>query len=300
MKCKITLFLLLFALLPFATAFPVLNPSSLYVDLNETYTFSLASDNETLDINLYTNGSSFDINWSGSQYEVSLIFDTAGNYPFVVNSTDISGQTTGTFIVREPYYAIFELYTEEPPSWCIWCSDFYTNDYGYVTAEFSDRPTNSPFNHYDPTLEKYVYPISSDQFHKPVFYGEVGNCEGGTCVKLWEEGNYAFRLIDGVIVFPSDYSYPNVTKSYGTNAYLGKYPMNSSGRIFELLLEDSDLHPYRSLANWIYIILLIVALIGSIFIFFIAPDYPSIALTFGLGGSAILTILRIALWVGGY
>jgi len=276
-------------------SFIPLNPSDLYVDVNVTYPFVIVT-NATLNLSMYINGTGYSMSHVGNQYILNLLFDTIGNYPFIVNASNHAGSITGTFIVRQPYYINFTLYRDKP-FYCPLCSDRYIDNFAYVTAEFTNRPSNSPYNHYDPTLEKFVTPIGSvpDKYKKPVFSAPYIN--GEATIKLYEGESYAFRLVSGQVYFPATFSLPNVTKEYKTEVYIGKYSLNGTNTDYQLHLSKSDINPYGWLFNWIYGILLVVSIIGAIFLFFTMPETPMLSVILGIGSIIILTVIRIIVWL---
>ena len=268
----------------------------LYVDRNISYPVVLLPlDNNVWDIYLYTNGSAYQFNWTGTQYQLYLLFTEVGDYPFRINSTNVSGEINGTFLVRNPYYITFRLYKDKT-SIIPFVSNKYINNFAYITAETIDAKTFAT-NNYNPTLEKYIYPLIDSRFKKPVFYGQY--IDGKAMVKLYDAGNYAFRLIDGQITFPYSYSVPNITKSYGANIYIGKYAFNGSNQEYSVYVSSSDIHPYRSLANWVFIIFVIGVVVVSIFLFFMLPQYPSFPILFGIGFIIMAIFLRVILFIWG-
>lgn len=292
-KISLLLFAMIF-LIPLTFALGTIPQNNLYVEVNTTYPLVLLPlDNNVWNIKLYTNGSSYNFTWTGTQYELSLLFNAIGDYPFIINSTNTTGSISGNFLVRKAFTTTIRLYQDKPilnP----FASTKYVNDFGFVTAELTNYGTQ--FNAYNPTLEKYISPLGNipEQYKKPVFYGQYKN--GEAKVKLYDKTEYAFRFIDGEITFPYSYSVPNVSKSYGTNIYLGKVSVNGTNQQFSFYLSKSDLNPYGHLLNWVYITLVIFALVISISLFFIMPDRASMVIWLGLGFIIMITLLRIGVW----
>jgi hypothetical protein len=121
--------------------------------------------------------------------------------------------------------------------------------------------------------------------------------DGCGIFKFYEPNEeYAVRLFDGVATYQTTFSAPNITKTYGTNIYLGKYLLNGTNANYSILFSDKDIKPYFWLFNWIYIIFIGIAFVVSIFMFFVIPDKPSLSLVFGLGFITMLTLARIIIW----
>ena len=120
-------------------------------------------------------------------------------------------------------------------------------------------------------------------------------------MKLYEpNATYTFRIFDGIATFPTSYSAPNITKTYGTNILLGQFKMNGTSENLSVYLSNKDIHPYFWLMNWIFIILIIAVVIISAFLFFMFPDNSSFVLIFFIIGLIGLIILRIIVyfWIG--
>lgn len=293
---KLLLLLLILGIIPNVIGLVTISSNQLYVDVNTTYPLILVPLDENIwDINLYTNGNSYNFIWSGTQYELSLVFSDIGDYPFVINSTNVTGEITGTFLVRQPYYLTFKLFKEKAPI-LPFLTTKYINNFGFITAEFVGDQSNIYKNNYDSTLEKYLTPISMipEKYKKPVFYGQYIN--GQSTIKLYDTSTYAFRLIDGQITFPYSYSVPNITKSYGTNIYLGLFTTNGTNQEYTIYVSKSDIKPMTTLFNWILVIGLIITIFVSIAIFFIIPEVPLTSLVFGIISTISLIILRIGVW----
>jgi hypothetical protein len=279
-----------------ASAITLPSPNDIYLGVNKTYPIILTPlDNNIWNIDLWilVNGSwnTFNFNWTGSAYRLYLLFNDIGDYPFVINSTQVSGQIAGNFLVREDYSVIFRFYKDKEAT--IFSSNKYINEMSFVTAELTGDKTFFT-NNYDTSLEPFIAQLSDSRYKKPVWFAKYSN--GVATLNLFEKGEYAIRLIDGDILFTGEYSVPNVTKSYGTNVYIGKYTFTNSTS-YSLLLTDKDLNPFRWLANWIYIILIGIAFIGSVFLFFVIPDRPSLSFMFGIGFISMLTLGRLVIWI---
>lgn len=271
-----------------------------YVDFNINYpmkyfvfsnNISSYVGNVKIDIlDLASNISTFNFNWNyvTSSYDLTLLFTQVGDYSFTIyfsSCLNINNQT-GTFKVREPFYVTFDGFISRDNS-TFFHSNKYINNFAYVTAEF-------PQKYYNNNLEPFIAPISDNRFRQSAWYSPYIN--GEATLKLYEKGEYAIRLIDGEITFAGEYSVPNITKSYGTNVYLGKFTLTNSST-YNLLFTDKDLHPYRWLFNWGCVILIGVIIIVSVFLFFVIPDKPSLSVIFGVGGTFMLTLLRVIIWV---
>lgn len=296
MKNQIIFILAFLLAMPLLYAFPAQSGSNrIYVDFNQSYPLVLIPlDNNVWNITLYTANNSFNFTWTGTQYQLSILFSQEGDYPFVINSTQVSGEITGIFLVRKSYIVRVKLYNQKS-SIIPFLSNVYKNNFGYVTAEFTDK---SFLNHpsYNPTLEKYLAPLnfrlnpSTRMFSAPYINGEAD-------LKLWERNQvYGLRFMDGIINFNSLYSVPQINKSYGITAYLGTFSFNGSSMDLPLFVSHSDLYPWFTPLNWIMVILILVAVLVSIFLFFMIPDKPSVVITLGLGFSLMIVILRIFVW----
>jgi hypothetical protein len=298
MKQTLLILLLAIFLIGSVSAFVTTDNNNLYIDLNRTYPLVLIPlDENVWNITLWvyeeSNWSDFNFTWTGSQYELSLLFTEVGDYPFVVNSTEVIGEIAGIFFVREPYNVTFKFYKDKAST--IFSSNEYINNFAYLTAELTGEK-NLFKNNYDPYLEPFIVQISDDRFLKPVFHSQYTN--GKATLKLYEQREYAIRLIDGEISFSGIYSVPNITKSYGTNVYVGKYTFtNSTSNSYNLILTEKDLTPFKWLFNIVYIILIIGIFVTSIFLFFIVPEKPALSVIFGLGFIGSLTLIRIILWI---
>lgn len=272
-----------------------------YVDVNVSYPIELILFDNEERINLTelalddfkmiltspdTNISNFTFTWDtdSESYLLTLSFLEIGNYPFVIY-TDPSSEIeniTGTFLVREPFYVIFCGYYEDSRG-------VYINDYAYLTAEFT-----SSKKYYDSNLEQFITPLGfKTTFKTPIFHTSYR--DGCGTLKLYEPDEYAIRLFDGVATFPTTFSPPNITETYGTNIYIGKYTLTEDYS-YRILLSDKDINPFFWLFNWLFIILLIACIVIAVFLFFVIPQMPTLSLILGVGGTVMLIILRIVAW----
>jgi len=296
-QITLTIFAVVFAFLLIGniSAFVTSSPNNLFIDLNKSYALTLLPlDNNVWNITLWIYGgnwSSFNFSWTGSQYALSILFNEAGDYPFVINSTEVTGDIKGLFYVREPFYVTFNFYKDKAST--LFSSNKYVNNMAYLTAELTGDRTFFT-NNYDTALEPFIAQISDSRYLKPMWHSQYIN--GQATLKVYEKGEYAVRLIDGIIRFDGLYSIPNITRSYGTNVYIGKYDFKNSTS-YSLLLTEKDLSPYSWLFNWVFIILLVGALVVSIFLFFVIPEKPSLSIIFGLGFISMLCLIRAGLWL---
>lgn len=271
-----------------------------YVDFNTTYLFRIGNFPTNLS-NLILNitnpdgtNQSFAMSYNSTlqSFFLNFIFTEIGNYPFIVyngqNTTCpiLNSQISGAFLVRNPYYVTVRGFNNKTIG-----SPSYINDFAYVTAEFDTR-------NYNPTTEPYTTFIFFSKYNAPfVFHAPYTN--GEATLKLWENTSYQLRLVDGVINFDGTYAYANITKTYGTNVYLGKFPLNQTS-VYNVFLSSKDLHPYRWLFNILLIILLILALLMSLGLLFTFPSVPVLALAFGFISVVTIITLRIIVyfWLG--
>jgi hypothetical protein len=206
-------------------------------------------------------------NPSTQYYENTILFNATGNYDFLLEANsfiDGFANSTGTFLVRSPYYATFEIYKGKTNS----SRSHYKNDFGYVTVEYVTRPINAE-------SESYFYPFNIP--HTAVFHAPYMN--GQATVKLWDSPtNYAIRFLDGNIYFPSTYSVPNVTKSYGTNLFLGTLRMNGTDSTYQYLLKPKEFNVWGSIINICTVLLLVIAVFVGIGLLFAFPQVPVLAL----------------------
>jgi hypothetical protein len=271
-----------------------------YVDINTTIAFRVLyklgdtyPTGANIILHIYSpdnNVSFFSMNYNATsqRYESYLAFGEVGDYSFIINSTDITGNIVGVFFVREPYYMTFKLFKSKQSYWFF--TNKYENEMAYITAEL---PVGNRY--YDPRIEPFFASVRDDRYIEPVWYAEY--TDGEATLKLYEQGEHIIRIIDGEIIFPSEYSVPNVTKSYGINAYLGMYNFNGSSSSYELLVTTKDLHPYRWLLNWGLVLGIILVVLLSVIFLFILSETPYFAIIFGVGFSFLLIILRIILFI---
>lgn len=272
-------------------------PTYPYVDLNTTYPITLIpSDNNVYNISIYLteldgNVSIFNFTWNNQTYNLDLIFTEVGNYPFVINSSNwaTTGDLHGIFLVREPFNINMCGYYDKT-------AKKYKNEFADLTAEL----TNERFFKYNDNTEPFLsplYPYSNVQ--TPVFHANYRN--GCANLKLYEKNEeYAIRLIDGVIIYPFTYSPPNISKSYGTNVYIGRFTFNGTNQNMNVYLSDKDLFPYKWLLNLTFFILIFSTIIISIILFFALPQYPMFSIMLGIGGTITLSILRGLIWLWKY
>jgi hypothetical protein len=215
-------------------------------------------------------------------YENTVIFNKVGNYPFFIEANSFSSgyiNTTGTFLVRKPYYVDVKLFDAETLA-------NIENDFGYVLAEpINPSKTNS-------VLESYFYPITWNKgsaFHAPYISGDAQ-------LKLWDKQTYAMRFITGDIAFSGTFSPPNITRSYGINTYLGNYAGNGTNVTLQYVVSEKELHQYRYLANWLLIIGLVLVLFVAGVLFFMFPEFPLMSFIFGILFIIILLGIRVAVW----
>jgi hypothetical protein len=229
----------------------------------------------------------FNFTYDGiDSYILNIIFVNESDYNFVIYGDNICPTVvqniTGTFLVRKPFNVDVRLFNRDGTP--------IVDNYGYITVEYVGNLK------IDPILENYIHPIADNRFYEKTFHAPYIN--GLATIKLYEpKKDYVFRYITGVVQFESTYSKPNITKSYGENVYLGTQNLNGTNVLEQFVLESKDLHPYRFLANWIVIILIIGIGIISMFMFFLIPDKPTIALIFGTLFSFILIVLRLIVWI---
>lgn len=275
-----------------------ISSNSIYLEVNKTYPLILVPLDENIwDITLNVqessgNWTSFNFTWTGSQYELNILFIDVGNFPFVVNSSEVNGSIEGIFLVRETYNITFRFYKSKSSH--IFFSNKYINEMAFVTAELTGNQTFTT-NAYNSFLEPFIAQISSERFNKPVWHGEYNN--GVATIKLYEIGEHAIRLIDGEIIFASEYAVPNITKSYGIDAYIGKFNYNGTSTTQSLYLSSKDLHSYRWLSNITLIILLVIVLGISVVLFFMMHEHPSFPLIFGFLMVFLLLVVRGVIWI---
>jgi hypothetical protein len=299
------LFLILFGcilLMQLITATELYSPSDIYLDVNTTYPLVLVPLDEnvynmSLNVNDGGNWTILNFTWTGEEYELFLLFSGVGDFPFVVNSTEVEGNLTGVFKVRNAFDVTFRFFKAKQSF--PFFSNKYTNDYAYVTAELTGEKTFFT-NAYDPLLEPFIAPltIKDNRLQKNVWYSPYRN--GVATLTLYEDEEYAIRLIDGEVTFYGEYSVANITDSYGINAYIGKYTFDGIDQEYNVYLSSRDLRPYRWLLNMILVIGLIVVFVVSVGLFFVVPEFPLTSFLFGIGFSFLLILTRIFLffWLG--
>lgn len=273
-----------------------------YLDVNTTYSlragffadsttitdaivnFSVFNSDGTNESYIMPYNSSIDL------YQLHILFNQTGDYPFTINANSSSfGAKTesGTFLVRNPFTLTIRLYDQKS-------SDNIVNNYAYVTAEYVGNKKVSD------VIEPFMQPLIFNAQRQKTFHSQYIN--GEAQLKLFEpQTDYIFRYFDGVVKFSGTYSEPNITKSYGTNVYLGTQRVNGTDSLYQFVLTEKDQNPWRWLGNWLLVIGLILVLVVSAILFFTFPQVPWLALIFGFLFSGILMLLRfIAWWVYGW
>lgn len=257
-----------------------------YTEVNKTQFVNVVTrhnntitNNTNISINL--NGTIYSLNYSGvnQNYFISFSFLNVGNYPFTIFS-NLSNYTniSGTFKVYIPFNVTFCGFKDA-------ISTIYKNEFAYVTAEYSDGYT------YNSDMETFISRIRI--LRKPVFYASYIN--GCAVLKLYDKTNYAIRLIDGVIIFPQKYSIPNITKSYGTDSFIGVYRLNETTS-YNVIFTNKDLNPYFWVFNWSAMLLIIFCVGLSVTLFFMLPDYPVTSLGFFIISTLGIIIIRVVVW----
>ncbi len=284
-------------------------PTFPYVDFNVTYPMELIFTQNNITVNLTDfklnltdlegNISSFDFVFdTGSQsYKLNLLFTEEGDFPFRIFSTspyDNIPNIVGTLIVRKPYFITFEAF-EEKNSRFFGRSNIgaYKNKFAVLTAEL--RRTKRI--RFDPILEHYITPLFyATSFNTPVFSAPYDN--GVATLKLWETGEYGFRLIDArEITFDGVFVVPNVTDTYGLNAFVGVFTFNGSDQTIEVFFDEKDTNQYRWLLNILFVISLVLIIATSVFLFFVIPSVPQLSIIFGLGFTTMLILFRVFLFI---
>lgn len=276
-------------------------PQYPYVDVNVTYPVNVELNVGDIVVNdavvnftlTLTNGTQISsimpYNSTTGYYGLSLIFDEVGDFPFTITANSSSFgfvSESGTFIARVPFYLTIQLYEQGT-------LDQIENDFAYITAEYVGT------RRIDGLIEPFIYPIADNRFVAKSFHAQYIN--GEAYLKLYEpQTDYVFRYFDGVVNFDGEYSAPNVTKSYGTEVYLGTQYVNGTDSLYQFVLSQKDLKPYFWLFNWILVILLVLVGVGSLAMFFFFPDKPQIALIFGVLFTFVLIGIRVTvyLWMG--
>lgn len=268
-------------------------PSYPYVDSSSVYTinYQAIANNTPVyvgDVFADVGNIVFNLTWdyNADAYSLSLFFNTIGDYPFTIYSGSPCQieNTTGTFLVRTPYFVTIQGFKDT-------LSTPYINNFAYVIAEPKNKSKS-----YNQILQQYITPIGfASTFKSNVFSVPYRN--GQATLKLYEPTDYAIRLVDGNIRFANDYSVPNISSVYTTNAYLGLFSFNGTNMTEKVLLQQQDLHPYRYLTNWGLLIGLILAVVGAVVLFFVFPEHPLISVGFGIGFIIILVLFRLILWL---
>jgi hypothetical protein len=268
-----------------------------YVDLNTTYQikvspFYVGVSNVKIQITDPNNSVSvYSLIYDNvSSYSRSFIFDTIGDYNFVIYGDNICPtiltNITGTLLVREPYYVTICGFNDKSGT-------VFKDNFAYLTAEF----TNAKYN---ANLDQFITPLGfATTFKTPVFHTPYIN--GCGTLKLYESNaSYVLRLFDGLATFQSEYSQPNLTKTYGTNILIGQNTFNGTSENLDVYLSAKDIKPYFWLMNIIFIIAVILVLIISIGLFFMMSDRPSFVFIFFIIGIIALIIGRIIIyfWIG--
>ena len=274
-------------------------PTYPYVDWNVTY---------PIEVTLFLNGSKINIEWlkinitapSGNisefnfswdadskSYKEELIFTAIGDYNFTIYGKDpnqVIYNTTGMFLVREPFYVTFEGFLEKNTS-------KYINKWAYVILEIEKNPKM-----YNDALEQFITPLMFKYIYKkPVFHAPY--IDGKATVKVYEKNQtYAVRMIDGLITFENVYSPPKVQKSYGVNMFVGSILMNGSNSTYQYYFTKKDLNQFTWLLNIIVFFGMLFAFVLAIALLIIIPDKPVIAMSFGLGITGMLILIKIMAW----
>lgn len=272
-----------------------------YVDCNSTQTFGMVitingirQNFEHLYFEFPTIPYRFNWTWVNAtlSYTITLQFTTEGDYPFVIWSDypyGVMQNITGTLKVRCPFSVNVRVFQINPKNQ----SNPYINNFAYITAEFPDN-FGIPYVNAN---EFYARPIGFKQlFMLQVFHSQYSS--GLATLKLWErDREYAFRLIDGQINFYEGvYSKINMTKSYGTNIYLGTIKLNGTSEDIYIFLKDNEIYPYRTLINWLWAIFTFIAIIGAIILLFI-PPYTFVAFPMGIGAVVLFSLARLMIWI---
>lgn len=272
----------------------VFSPTSYpYVNVNSSYfmSYKIIVNNVSTNVgqeNISINGTNipFVFNNINKAYELTITFSSIGDFPFLIYGNNSFLNFTGTFLVRQPYSITI----------CGFKADksVYKNDYAYLTAELT-----SSKKYYDDIMEVFVTPfelgfIGQSTSKIPVFHTPYSN--GCGTFELYDSGEYALRLIDGKVSFKTTFSAPNVTQSYGTNIYLGKFSFTGIDNSYNVLMTNKDIRPYFWLFNWITIGLIILILIISLVLFFMLPQYVAISIGFFFITLISTIVLRFVVW----
>ena len=268
-----------------------------YIDINTTLQIKLtpftvsSSHIKIFLMNAENNSenSTFNMTFNGIDgYILNLLFSETSNYSFVVYGDGIcptlANNITGTFLVREPFFVNVQLFEDNPSYSAI------VDNRAYITAEFDTS------RKIDPILENFIHPLIYNGFYAKSFHSPYQG--GEATIKLYEPNvKYAYRYINGVVDFEGQYSIANITRSYGENVYLGSIVSNGTNATLQFVLNEKDLHAYRWLFNWGLIFGIIICIVGAVFLFFVIPEKPALSLIFGVGGIAMLTLLRLVVWI---
>ena len=237
-------------------------------------------------LNLLVNGSNFVFTQQPSLFNITVLFNSTGDYPFTVLPTNNNYTNfSGIFYVRDSYNITICGFNDKSGT-------PYKNNFAYLVAEY--KP-----NQYNANLDQFLTPLSYAQSNIPVFSTNYVN--GCGTLRLYEPNrDYVFRLFDGKATFSSPYSVPNITETYGTNILLGQYKMNGTSENLDVYLSPKDISPYFWLLNVVMIIVIILVVIISVILFFWFSDKPSFALIFFIMGTLGTIILRIIIyfWIG--
>lgn len=265
-----------------------------YVDTNTTVTLTLTpfpAENSTIKMDVINPDDSthtfiFNYNATAQSYYLSVRFTDPADFPFTIygdgNCPTIEDNITGTFIVRNPYFVTFQGFSNAS-------GGAYLNNFAVVSAEFTRG------RQYNQDVEKYLtpltFPVSAPAaFHAPYIDGQA-------TLKLWEANtSYAVRLFDGVITYPSTYAAPNITKSYGTNIYLGTFGLNGTSTEYAFLITNQDIHPWRSVANILFFLSLFLIVIVAIFLFVRFPMMPYVYIGFASFFTFVIFVTRVGVW----
>jgi hypothetical protein len=276
-----------------------------YVDCNATITWNLIirindtkQDFEHLYIEFPTVSQIFNWTWSNAtqQYDINLLFTTEGDYPYVIWSDypyGVMNNITGTLKVRCPFDICLQGFYLNPKNE----TNPYKNIHAYATAEFEDTVfvTNWHRSPYDKTLEQYLRPLDfKGLFKTKVFHAPYVN--GEACIKLWEKNKtYAFRIVDGEMTFPDGvYSVLNATRMYGAFLFLGTIGAVGTDETYQFYFSEQELHPYKVLFNWMFVIgLILILVVAGILAIYV---HPVIAYYLALTFIIILVVLRVILW----
>ncbi len=284
-------------------------PQFPYVDFNVTFPMELIFTQNNITVNITDfklnltspdgNTSEFDfvVDQFTQTYKLNLLFIEEGDFPFRIFATspfDNIPEITGTLIVRKPYFITFRAF-EEKNNRFFGRSNIgaYKNKFAVLTAELG-RTKKIRF---DPILEHYITPLFfSTSFNTPLFSAPYDN--GEAVLKLWETGNYGFRLIDArEITFDGIFVVPNVTDTYGLNAFVGEFTFNGTDQVVEVFFDEKDTNQYRWLFNIIFVIALVLIIGTSVFLFFVIPEHANISILFGLGFTTMLILFRVFMFI---